>query len=1845
MAIRLETLWDDGERVFCRQSAPEAAHSVLIVRSAAERPLPASLDRLAHEFALKDDLDSAWAARPLSLMREGGRSQLVLEDPGGMPLAWFDAAMPEPEQFLQLAIGMAGVVSKLHQRGLVHKDIKPAHFLVHCADGGTRLTGFGLASRLPRERQLPELPETIAGSLAYMAPEQTGRMNRSIDSRSDLYALGVTFYQLLTGVLPFQAADAMEWVHCHIARQPVPPGERVGAVPAAISDIVMKLLAKTAEQRYQTAAGLEHDLRHCLTAWRRHRKIEPFPLDTYGTPDRLMIPEKLYGREREVEALGATFARVCESGLPEMVLVSGYSGIGKSSVINELHKVLVPQRGLLAAGKFDQYQRNIPYATLVQAFHGLVRALLGMSDARLATWRDALLEALDLNAVLVTDLIPELKLVIGEPPPVPELGAQQSQQRFRQVLRRFIGVFARPEHPLALVLDDLQWLDVATLDLLEDLLTHADLRHVMIVGTFRHHDMEAGHPLCATLRAIRSACVRVTELRLTPLGSTHIEQLLAESMHTTCAEMRPLARLIRDRTAGNPFFVIQFLQSLVDEALLVFDHETRQWRWDASQIHAKGYTDNVVDLMVGKLARVPEGTLHALRQLACLGHVADVTTLALMLDVSEAEVHAALWEGVRQELVERIDDSYAFAHDRIHEATYSLMPEFERTQAHLRIGRLLAVHTPRARRGEAIFEIVSQLNRGAACMTDADERESLAEFNLRAGRRARASAAHVSALTYLTTGAGLMEAADWTRRHELMFALECGRAECEFLTGQLQVAEARFAVLSTHAATTAERARVACWQVDVYLLLERHGDAIGVCLAFLRHVGIDWTERPDEALLRNEYEEIWQRIGERSIEDLIDLPPMADEVAIATLEVLASLFSPALLAHGNLAGLTICKAVNLSLAHGNGEASCVAYANFPRIAGRLFGDYAVGFRFGQLGCELVRRYGCERHAARTHLSYSLFVARWTQPMRDCTDRLRDAFETALRIGDVPRGGFACNSLVSTQLYMGESLPIIEAEARRGIEHASKAQFRLVVDFLRQQLALIRTLRGVTPRFGHFDDEDVNEAEMEARLSEGSPIRACWYWIRKLQARYLAGDHWAAMAAASHAQSLLWISHGFIEEAEYTFYAALVGVARYDVIAVEDRRRQLDLIQVLRSKLQTWATHCTENFASQTALVTAEVARIEGRVAEAELHYEHAIRLARDGGLIHIEALANELASRFYAARGLAKIARVYMQDARHGYLCWGADGKVRQLEAQHAYLRAEARAPTSTHTIAAPVEHLDLGTVIKVSQAVSGEIVPDKLVALILRTAIEQAGAERGLLILIEDDAHRMAAEATVGVDGIRLHHEEAEVNATMMPMSMLLQVLRTRESVLLDDASADPSFVADPYVRELRARSMLCLPLTNRAKLVGAIYLENNLMARVFDPCRVAVLKLVASQAAISLENARLYRDVAASEAKIRRLVESNIIGIIGWDSDGYILEANDVFLRMVGYAREELVSGRVRWRDLTPPEMLTLSERGLEEALRTGRAVPYEKEYIHKNGTRVPVIIGLATFGAESQQGVGFVLDLTERRRAEERVREGERRYREVQTELAHANRVATMGQLTASIAHEINQPIGATVTNAQAAMRWLKMAAPNRDEAMLALERIVKDGGRAADVLGRIRQLIRKGAPEKTAVAIDAAICEVIELTATEARRSGAVVTVRLGGNLPRVEGDRVALQQVLLNLIVNALEAMRGMEDGVRALDIAASAGDDGYVRVTVADTGPGFGLDEARAEGAGHAASFDTNFDTIFAAFYTTKPTGLGMGLAICRSIIDSHGGQLWASHNSPRGALMQFTLRACGDVA
>jgi predicted ATPase/signal transduction histidine kinase/ActR/RegA family two-component response regulator len=1790
------------------------------------------LKRLENEYALRDELDAAWAARPLALSRYNDRLTLVLEDPGGEPLDRMLGGPFETTEFLRIAIALAGALRRVHGRGLIHKDIKPENILLDKASGGVWLTGFGIASQLPRECQAPAPPEIIAGTLAYMAPEQTGRMNRSIDTRSDLYSLGVTLYQMLTGALPFAAADPLEWVHCHIARQPTPPGDRA-AVPETLSSLTMKLLAKNAEERYQTASGLEADLRRCLAEWQSHGRIDPFLLGAHDASDRLLIPEKLYGREREVNALLAAFDRVVAEGTPELVLVSGYSGVGKSSVVNELHKALVSPRGLFAAGKFDQYKRDIPYATLAQAFQSLIRQILAKSKAEVDHWRAALAEAVGPNGQLIVNLIPEVEFVIGKQPPVPALAPQDEQNRFQMVFRRFLGAFARPEHPLALFLDDLQWLDAATLDLLEHLITDPDVRHVLLVGAYRDNEVSASHPLMRTLAAVRKAGARTQDIVLAPLGLDDLDRLVTDSLHAEPDSASPLARLVHEKTGGNPFFAIQFLMALAEEGLFAFDADAAAWGWDLARIRAKGYTDNVVDLMVGKLKRLPDGTQEALKQLACLGNVAKIATLTLVHGAPEEEVHTALREATRTGLILRLEDSYAFLHDRVQEAAYALIPADERAAAHLRIGRALASRTAAAQVEEHIFEVVNQLDRGSTLIDLREERERVAELNLIAGKRAKTSTAYASALNYFTAGQALLTQDSWERRYELIFALEYHRAACELLTADLAVAEERLTMLSSRAENLVDIAAVACLRLTLYTTLDRSDRGVEVCLEFLRRGGVHWSAHPTKDDVRREYERIWSQLGSRSIEGLVDLPLMTDPESRATLDVLTEVVTPALFTDEKLLSLVICRMANLSLEQGNSDGSCFAYVWLGMILGPHFGDYRAGYRFGRLGYDLVEKRGLKRFQARAYMSFGNLVIPWTKHIHSGRVLVRRAFDAANKIGDLTFAAYSCNNLNTNLLATGDPLGDVQREAENGLEFARKARFGLVTDIIIGQLRFIRTLRGLTPEFSSFNDADFDESRFEHHLQSDPRLALpeCWYWIRKLQARVYAGDFATAVEAGSKARRLLWTSPSFFEVAEYHFYDALARAVLVEAASADERPRHLEALAAHQRQLEVWAENCPENFANRAALVGAEIARDEGRDLDAMRLYEQAIQSAREHGFVQNEALAHEVAARFYLARGLDTIAHLHLRNARNCYERWGALGKLKQLDERYPHLHEERVAPSPTATIGTPVGQLDVETVVKASQALSSEIVLPRLIERLVRIAVEHAGAERGLLILLHGDEPQIEAEATTGHDRVEVKVRQAGVTPSDLPQSALHYVIRTRERVVLDDASTSRSYSQDEYVRQMRPRSVLCLPIVKQTKLVGALYLENNLTPCAFTSSRIAVLELLASQAAISLENARLYSDLQRSEAFLAQGQSVSSTGSFGWNVPSGTIHWSEETYRIFEYDRAatpalKLVLQRVH------PDDLALVQQTIDGASREATNFDLEHRLLMPDGRvkHLHVLARALKTSSGSLEFVGALTDVSERKRAEEdQARLGQR--------LRQAEKMEAMGTLAGGIAHDFNNILGAILGYGELAQR----AASEDSVVRRYLDNVMNAGGRGKALVERILTFSRSSVGGRSPVRVQAVIEETLELLAASLTR-GIRLDKRLEASDAAVIGDATQLHQVAMNLFTNALQAMQHggvLEVALDCADVAqerrlshGNLAPGAYVRLCVSDTGSGIP---------------PPVLDRMFDPFFTTKATGegTGLGLSLVQAIVADLGGAIDVRTTVGQGTTFTIWLPSAGEAA
>jgi signal transduction histidine kinase/GAF domain-containing protein len=1101
-------------------------------------------------------------------------------------------------------------------------------------------------------------------------------------------------------------------------------------------------------------------------------------------------------------------------------------------------------------------------------------------------------------------------------------------------------------------------------------------------------------------------------------------------------------------------------------------------------------------------------------------------------------------------------------------------------------------------------------------------RERIAELNLTAGRRAKISTAYASALKYLRAGRGLLTDETWNGNYDLVFPIEYLLAECELLTADMDAAENRLSLLAERAKGAHDIALVTRLRLTLYNVLDRSNRGVEVFIEYQRGHGEDWSPHPTDEDVSREYEQLWSLVGTRKIEELVDLPLITNPDLLDVLDVFTEAAMSAIFTDENLLALVIFRMVSISLEHGNSDASCFAYVSLAMLAGQHFGNYEAGFQFGRLGYDLVETHKLHRYQARVYLRFGNHIMPWRRHVKAGREFVRRAFDAANRIGDLTFAAYSCNNLNTNLLATGDSLAEVQREAEIGLEFAEKARFGRVIDLITTQLALVRTLRGLTVKFGSFNDGHFDELQFERQLS-CNPILAlpeCWYWIRQLQARFFAGDYCCAIQASLNAERLLSTSRSYFEVAEYHFYSALARAAAFDSATGGSRQEYLEALAGHRRQLAIWAENCPENFQNRVALVDAEIARIDGRDLDAMRLYEQAIHSAHANGFVHNEAVANEVAARFYAARGFGKTARAYLRDARHCYLNWGADGKVKQLDQLYPHIRDEHAAPGSTGTIVAPTGLLDLATVIKVSQALSIEIVLPRLIEKLVRLAVENAGAGRGLLILFRGGAQggkpQIEAEATSGPGGIEVAIRQAAVTPADLPQSALHYVIRTQERVLLDDASTDNVYSKDEYVRQKRSRSVLCLPIVNQTKLVGALYLENDLAPRVFTSNRVALLQLLASQAAISLENAALYTDLQRSEAFLAQGQRISQTGSFGWSVASGEYCWSDENYNIFEYHRSVQASADLAFQRMHPDDRDSV-RRVLDEAIREKKDFDSEHRLMMPDGRIKHVHATGRAVNTGNLDFVGAVRDITERARAEEALRQA-------LTDLARINRVTTMGELTASLAHEINQPITGAITNANACLRWLDREKPNLDEARAAATRMVKEGERTAHIVGRIRTQFEKGALNQEVFGVDEIIRETVDLLRGEAMRYNISVRTELSADLPQIVGDRVQLQQVAMNLIVNSIDAMKDV-DGIREMVIRSGRAENEQILVSVSDTGVGV---PPQIE------------ERIFDPFFTTKPHGTGMGLRISRSIVESHGGRLWVGGVPGRGATFQFTLPA-----
>jgi PAS domain S-box-containing protein len=1457
-------------------------------------PTAVELTRYQQEYEITRSLNLEGVVKVYDQLAYGRSLVMLVEDFGGESLEKLRQEKPElycpmplPE-FLRLAIQLTKILGAIHAANIIHRDINPNNIVLNPVTGVVKVIDFGISTRFNHIAPSFKNPSVLEGTLAYMSPEQTGRMNRMLDYRTDFYSLGVTFYELLSGQVPFVTDDVLKLVHCHIAKQPVSPCKLNPAIPVVVSDIILKLMAKNAEERYQSANGLQWDLENCLVQLETTGHIATFQLGTHDISDHFQVSQKLYGRETEIATLLAAFERVagrnsrkteigeggntntpiarhpCARASSEMILVSGYSGVGKSALVQEIYKPVTHARGYFIAGKFDQFGRNTPYSAVAHAFQSLILQLLSEPEVELQQWREKNFAAVGANGQIIIDVIPAIERIIGVQPPAPEVGSTEAQNRFNLVFQKFIRVFCNPDHPLVIFLDDLQWVDSATLKLIEAIATDSEMQSLLLIGAYRDNEVDGSHPLMVLLHELRNRAVAIHQITLSPLRLDDTRQLIAETLYTDIASVHSLAELVEQKTLGNPFFVEQFLKTLHIENLIQFDVDRRVWQWDLAQIEAQNFTDNVVELMIVKLRQLPESTQQVLQLAACVGANFSLNILTILCERSAAELFPDLMTAVQAGMIlpnSELDEQlliqdYKFLHDRVQQAAYVLIEEDQKQAIHLQIGRKLWRETTSETLSAQVFAIADHLNQAIDLVTEQAERDAIAQLNLLAGQKAKGAIAYAAAFEYWTTGIKLLTVDSWQSQYDLSLALYSEAAEVAYLCGEFNQVEEWVAVVLQQAKTILDKVKVYEVKIQTCIAQRNQLEAVKIGLQVLEQLGVSLPKVPTQLDIQRKLEETAVALRRKIPEELISLPIMTDQSKLAAMQILCSIGAATYQTAPILLPLIVCEQINLLIKHGNSLFSAFTYATYGIILSGVADDIESAYQFGQLALDLAERFNSTEHKCKISFIVAQFIIHIKHHVRDALSLYEKAYFSGIETGDFEYASYAVTTKNQYSYFSGLELTKLKREVafwNHAIAQLGQKN-TLTQNQLHHQvvLNLLKTVENPCRLQGEVYNE---EKTLPLYLAANDRTTIHYLYSYKLILCYLFEEFTEAVKNASSAEQYLEGVTGALNVPIFYFYDSLASLAVYLSVSISEQETLLLKVTSNQEKMQKWAHHAPMNFQHKYDLVEAEKARVSGQILEAEAYYERSIQGARENKYIQEEALAYELAAKFYLEREREKIASTYMKEAHYCYDRWGARAKVKDLESRYSQLlnSSHNRQPGSTSIDkSSPVTAIDLAAVMKAAQALSEIIHLDQLIATLMQVVIESAGAEKGTLILFEADQLVVVAQSDSSGQ-CNLQRVSVDDCATI-PASVIHSIERTQETLVLDDAIAGASFLTDSYIQTQQTRSLLCIPILKQSQLIGILYLENNLSTGAFTSDRVEVLKLLTTQAAISLENARLY-------------------------------------------------------------------------------------------------------------------------------------------------------------------------------------------------------------------------------------------------------------------------------------------------------------------------------------------------------------------------------------------------------
>ncbi|MEG4571426.1 AAA family ATPase [Microcoleus sp. N3A4] len=1930
-----KTVYAGSRTIVYRAVRTDDQLPVIIKLMKRQYPTFSELVQFRNQYSIAKNLDIPGIVKPYSLEPYHNGYALVMEDFGGISLQQFiQKKALTLDRFLSIALSLTDILHSIHQQRVIHKDIKPANILIHPDTKQVKLIDFSISTLLPRETQQIQSINALEGTLAYLSPEQTGRMNRGIDYRSDYYSLGITWFELLTGKLPFQSDDPMELVHCHIAKQPPNLRKRGKGkdIPQVLCDIVMKLIAKNAEDRYQSTLGLKHDLEQCLLQLNETAKIEDFQIGQRDLSDRFLIPDKLYGRAAEIETLLQAFGRVV-NGSSELMLVTGFSGIGKTAIVNEVHKPIVRSKGYFIKGKYDQFQRNIPFSGLVQTFRDLMGQLLSESDAQLEQWKAKILSALGENGQVLVEVIPELEEIIGKQPSAIELAASAAQNRFNLLFVKFIEVFATLEHPLVMFLDDLQWADSASLSLMKLLMSQAEGGYLFIIGAYRDNEVFPAHPLMLALEEIQKTKATVNTIALTALSQSDVNLMIADTLSCAIERAMLLTELVYQKAKGNPFFTTQFLKALYEDGLIAFDWQTGSWQCDVAQVRSLALTDDVVEFMAVQLQKLSPATQNILKLAACIGNQFDLATLAIVSEQSEIETATVLWKALQEGIIlpqseiykfyqnSEFDTqhstpntqhcSYKFLHDRIQQAAYCLIPEQQKQMTHLKIGRLLLEKTASENLEDKIFAILNQINYGVNLLQEESEREFIARLNLKAGEKAKVATAYEAALNCLNTGKVLLSNDSWETNYALTHHLYTSSSEVEYLNGNYKQAEELIAFTLKKSVSILDRVPVYRIQLQLYNVQSQFERAIEVGLSCLQELNVSLEPNPPQK-------------QQLEVEKLSNLPLMADPQKEAAMEVLIALTAPAYAQRPELLMEIINTLIYLSIQYGNSKYSPYGYCLYGMILCATMEDIDRGYQLGQMSLDILEKLGAKAYNAKVCNIFGNCIRHWQKSARENVDLAIgvQGFYSGLETGDIEYAGYSIIHYCVSLFFLGLPLPELEKKFDDYLQILTQLKHQYATTIL--SIGRQTILNFQENNFSQFElPEYVQESErLESDLIANKNFTTLFlfYLVTGLFS-YSIGKYQEAVRYMTIAVPYAANAPGLITVSEHNFYYSLSLLAQYPDLEESQQIEFLKIVDANQQTMKIWVNHAPENFLHQYDLVEAEKARRLRQTWQAAEYYDRAIAGAKTNGYIQIEALGNELAAKLYLDWNKEKVAAAYMQEAYYCYARWGAKAKIIDLEKRYPQLLApilqQTRSPLSTNetifTLASVTSTssstsssssisvaLDLAAILKASQTLSGEIELEKLLSSLLHIAIENAGADKCVLMLVESNNLLILALADLGldrngntqVDFYSMLSNPQPVEASQnVPIGLINTVKRSLKPAVIFDATVYPQLINDSYIQQQQPKSILCSPILRQGKLLGILYLENNLAIGAFTRDRVELLNLLCSQAAISLENARLYErsleyaqqleqsleNLSVSNSRFEKLVD-NVPGVV------YQARSTADEVRYLTYVSAECydlfeitpVQAIANIQFLTEsihPEDTASYQQSLTDSIQTLTPLDWSGRILTPSG--IVKWIHIETRIQKLADGTlvwdGLVLDISDRKRAEaaiiqksQELEQALQNLQQTQLQMIQSEKMSALGNLVAGVAHEINNPVGFLTGNITPALDYIndlfglidlvQQKYPQLDPAIqeeietIELDYIREDlpkliesmqegVKRIQDISISLRTFSRADSDRPVACNIHEGIDSTImilkhRLKANDTRPE--IQVIKDYGALPKIECYAGQLNQVFMNILGNAVDALNESNIGRSYAEIKANPNQ--IIVKTELSTDPKQVIIRIKDNGIGMSEAVRAQvFDNLF----TTKEVGkgTGLGLAIARQIVvEKHSGSL--NVNSIMGTGTEFII-------